>query len=356
MRPRIDVDKARQILRNPAVTGEFSGTILIAQADDVLIEESFGIASRRWQISASNETRFDIASVTKLFTSVAVLQQVELGRLSLESTIGQFVDLAGTRIDPNITIGHVLSHTSGIGDDADEEAGESYEALWVDRPTYSVMRTSDFLPQFVFKEPNFAPGEGCRYCNCGYILAGLALESVSGMDFRAYIQEHVFARAGMADAGFFDMRDAEPRVAEGWEPQRDGAGAVTSWKQNIFSYPPIGSPDAGAHSTAADLARFFSAVRNHRLLSPELTAELLTPRVKHRDLDSGGEIHFGLGLEFELGADGDVEVIYKEGINVGASAFLAYFPAADATLVLVSNSQSGVWEPFAQLREAIPRR
>ncbi len=79
-------------------------------------------------------------------------------------------------------------------------------------------RTADFLPGFVHKEPNFAPGEGCRYCNVGYVLAGLALESVTGTPYREHVREHVLARAGMDRSGFFRMDEAEPDVAEGWEP------------------------------------------------------------------------------------------------------------------------------------------
>lgn len=336
------------ILRNAASRNEFSGTIQLSRGGSVIHEGAYGIASRRWGVPVSLGTRFDVASVTKLFTSVAVLQQVDAGTLTLDSPIGRFVELGGTRIDPDITIGQLLTHTSGIGDDADEEAGESYEDLWVDRPTYSVTRTADFLPQFVHKEPNFAPGTGCRYCNCGYILAGLALETVTGMGYRDYVREHVFDAAGMKDSGFFSMRDAVPNVAEGWDPVRDDAGKVISWRQNIFSYPPIGSPDGGAHSTSADLVLFLGAVRDGRLLSAESTAAFLSPQVKHSDLDAG-ELHYGYGLAFRLDADGQVGLIYKDGINAGVSAFLGYYPQAGVTAALVSNSEDGAWGPLKEI-------
>ncbi|MCC3265265.1 serine hydrolase domain-containing protein [Arthrobacter gengyunqii] len=310
------------------------------------------MASRRWDMPVSLGTRFDVASITKLFTSVAVLQQVDAGTLSLDSPIGRFVDLDGTRVDPGITIGQLLTHTSGIGDDADEEAGESYEDLWADRPSYSVTKTVDFLPQFVHKDPNFAPGTGCRYCNCGYVLAGLALEAVTGASYRDYVREQVFATAGMRDSGFFSMREAVPNVAEGWDPVRDDTGAVISWRQNIFSYPPIGSPDGGAHSTSADLVRFLDAVRAGRLLSAESTAAFLVPQVKHSDLDAG-ELHYGYGLAFRLDADGRVGLMYKEGINAGASALLGYYPGADMTLAVVSNSETGVWGPLAEITAVV---
>ena len=123
------------------------------------------------------DTRFDTASTTKLFTAVATLQLIDAGAFGLDTSAGQYLGLEGTAISPDVTVRHLLTHTSGIGDDADKEAGESYEAVWRDAgPNYTVTETADFLPQFVHRPPNFIPGAGCRYNNCGYVLLGLMVE------------------------------------------------------------------------------------------------------------------------------------------------------------------------------------
>ena len=369
-------------LRAAADADAFSGVVRIERDGAEVFERAYGLASRRWGVPVRPSTRFDVASVTKLFTAVAVLQLVGDGRLGLDDRVHDHVDLAGTTIPREVTIRHLLTHTSGIADDADEEAGESYEALWVDRPSYSVTRTADFLPGFVHKEPNFPPGEGCRYCNVGFVLAGLALEAVTGTTYRDHVREHVFARAGMDRSGFFRMDEAEPDVAEGWEPVRADAadpGRVTGWRQNIYSYPPVGSPDGGAHVTARDLTRFWAAVRAGELLPPDLTRAFLTPQVKHDDADTdetddkdapsaerAASVHYGFGLEFELLADGSVRSAYKEGINTGVSAMLRHYPAAGAgvaggvddgaaalppaaapgvTVAVLANDESGAWPP-----------
>ena len=337
-----------ELLSRAEQDDDFSGAIRLVGGDEVLLDHAYGIASRRWGVPVRTSTRFDVASITKLFTSVAVLQQVEAGRLDLDASLGVVVPLAGTTISPEVTLRHLLTHTSGLADDADEEAGESYEALWLERPSYMVATTADFLPQFAHKPPRLAPGSDCRYCNVGYILAGLALEAVTGLTYRQYVQRSVFARAGMVSSGFFHMAGDEPDVAEGWDPVLAPDGTRTGWRSNIYSYPPIGSPDGGAHTTAADLVRFLTAVRRGELLGAALTETFLTPQVVHHATPDG-TVRYGFGLEFDVDPDGAVRSFWKDGVNVGASALVRHYPASDVTFALVSNSEDGAWPPVRQV-------
>ncbi len=276
----------------------------------------------------------------ELFTGVAALQLVGDGRLDLDALITGLVELAGTTISSAVTVRHLLNHTSGIADDADEEAGEEYEALWVDKPVYSVTETWDFLPQFAYKPALFAPGEKCRYCNVGYILVGLAIEEITGTPYREHIPQAVFAPAGMESSGFFDRREAAPDVAEGWDPVTDKDGARTGWKLNVFSYPPIGSTADGAQVTAGDMGRFLQAVRAGRLLTPEMTEAFLTPQVHHHDRD-GLSVWYGFGAEFVRDAAGTVRSYYKDGINTGAGGIARHYPDPGLDVVVLSNMSVG---------------
>ena len=219
-------------LRELEAADEFSGVVGVEQGDERLLLEAFGCASRTWNIPTTVETRFDTASLTKLFTAVATLQQVEHGTFALDTSVIGYLGLKETGISLAVTPYHLLTHTSGIADDADEEAGERYEDLFVERPNYSVTQTSDYLPQFIGKPPNFAPGEGCRYCNVGYVLLGLMIERATGSTYREYVTEHVFARAGMNRSGFFRMDVVEPDVAEGVEAIKDENGGIVGWQRN----------------------------------------------------------------------------------------------------------------------------
>ncbi|WP_037316143.1 serine hydrolase domain-containing protein [Amycolatopsis orientalis] len=322
-------------LTGRAAEDRFSGVVLIRRGDETLFERGYGLASRRWSVPNAPDVRYDTASVTKVLTAIAALRLADEGRLDIDRPIGEIIDLGGTAIAPGATTRHLLTHTSGIADDADEEAGESYEALWVDKPVYSVVNTRDHLPNFAYRAPNFAPGAGCRYCNSGYVLAGLVIEEITGRPYRDHVREAVLDRAGMTDSGFFDRRDPRPRVAEGWDPILDGE-RITGWKQNIFSYPPIGSPDGGAYCTVGDLVRLLRAIREERLLSPERTKEFLTPQVLH----SSG-VWYGFGLEFVLEPDGSVWNYYKDGGNVGVCSLARHYPGKGLDVALLSNATYG---------------
>ncbi|HVQ18555.1 MAG TPA: serine hydrolase domain-containing protein [Actinomycetes bacterium] len=342
----MDLDPLVALLTSSAAADRFSGAVRIDEGQTTLLRQAFGLASRTWRVPCHVDTRFDVASVTKLFTAVAVLQQVEGGSFDLETRVVPYLNLRNTSISDEVTAYQLLTHTSGIADDADEEAGERYEDLFVTRPNYAIRQTADFLPQFAHKAPNFAPGQGCRYCNCGYILLGLMVERATGATYRDYVTEHVFRRGGMDRSGFFAMDVVTQDVAEGADGVKDGSGDILRWRRNIYSYPPVGSPDGGAHVTVDDLITFHHALRDGRLLTRSLADEMLAP---HEDHKAGAELthRTGYGLEFDVDQQGEVVVYWKEGMNVGASAMLAHYPSLDLTLSIASNMEDGVWEPVA---------
>jgi CubicO group peptidase (beta-lactamase class C family) len=330
----------------------FSGVVLITQGQTPLFARTYGYASRAWKIRNSLDTRFDTASITKLFTSIAILQLVDQGAITLDTRVVDFLGLVDTAISKDATVYHLLTHSSGIGDDAEEEDGEDYADLWRSKANYSVTTTADFLPQFIHKPANFAPGEGCRYCNCSFVLLGLIVEQVTGLTYRDYVRRHVFAKAGMDHSGFFWLDRVYENVAEGSDPVRDEEGQVVGWKRNIYSFPPIGSPDSGAYVTAGDLDRFLRTVKSGALLSLELTDAFLTPQVLCRERE-GWTQKYGYGLWFYIDRSGNVVCYQKEGINAGVSGLVRHFPDQDINVVILSNMVDGVWKPVWRIHEMV---
>lgn len=328
---------------------DFSGTALV-RIGKQSVSMQRGEAHRGFHVPVNGRTRFDCASVTKLFTAAAALQLVGQGRFALDTPICDLADLAGTKIPRDVTVLHLLNHTSGIADDADEEAGEDYADLFKASPNYAIRECRDFLPNFAYKEPNFAVGTDVRYCNCSFVLLGLAIEKASGLAYREYVRQNIFVPAGMHGADFLAMDGVNENFAEGYT---DGGT-----RKNIYSYPPIGTPDGGACVTAQDLCLFFDAVKGGRLLPSDLSAFFLRPNSPvSRPFDwNGTECTWrtGCALEF-VEKDGKIRYMYKEGVNAGVSAIVSYHPEQDALIALLSNNEANVWTIHDALRDRIHR-
>ena len=342
-----------QYLQQRAQRDAFSGVALITQGSSQLFAGAYGYASRSWKTPNTLVTRFDTASVTKLFTAVAISQLIERGFFTFDTSVIDFLGLRDTTIVREVNVYHLLTHTSGIADDAEEEDGEDYADIWKTRANYSVTETADFLPQFAYKPPNFSPGQRCRYCNCGYVLLGLLIEKASGLSYRDYVRQHIFTPAEMLHSDFFRMDLVYDDIAEGCDPLRDEDGTIRAWKKNIYSYPPIGSPDGGAHVTASDLDRFFRKLKAGALLSPQATAAFFTPQVRYRHTREGWDRMYGYGIEFAVDGAGKVLLAQKGGINAGVSAVIRHYPDPDINVVLLANTQEGVWEPLRAIHRLL---
>lgn len=318
---------------------EFSGVVKIVDASGTLFESATGLASRRWNVPVALDTRFDTASITKLFTAVAVLQLVETGELDLEASIHDYVDLDDTTISPKVTLLHLLTHTSGVADDVDEEAGESYDELWSRVPVYTLTETIDLLATFAQKPAVTEPGVEPYYSDSGYVLAGLALESVTERRYRDVVTSAIFDVADMPGTGFWDRRSDAPAIAEGWNKSDDG-----TWTESVFAAPPIGNPASGAQATADDLLSFLRSLRSGGLLTAEMTEEFLTPQVEFDE-----DLFYGFGLEFDLDDDGEVRSYYADGVGAGSSGIVRHYPAAGVDMVVLSNSEDGAWDVVREI-------
>jgi CubicO group peptidase (beta-lactamase class C family) len=338
-----------------AYAPHFSGTCLVKSGAEILFSGASGLANRDFEIPNRLDTRFDTASVTKVFTAVAVLQLVEQELLRLSDRIGEIIDLSDTAIPGEVTIEQLLNHTSGIADDADEEAGEDYSALFIDKPNYSIRNCVDFLPQFAYKEPVFKAGTNVRYNNCAFVLLGLAVEKQTGMTYRDYVAQRVFTPAGMTNTFFGAKDEVCPHTAEGYFAVSDENGAFVKWKKNIYSYPPIGTPDGGALTTVEDLDKLIRALQSHTLLSPAYSAMIFTPHCEFTRPHKWGTWRTGYAFEF-IEAGEKIFCMYKEGSNPGVDAIFSFYPGLDIGLHILSNQDGPFWQMYHDMQDVLASR
>ena len=326
-----------------AANDRFSGSVLVTRGATTLLECSAGWADRAHGAPVTPATRFATASLSKMFTAAAVLSCVREGLLDVDDRVVDVLpDARRPRTMPDaVTVHHLLAHTSGIGDYAEEDEElpgyvEDYASLWVHRPVQTMQRPDDFLPLYADAAPVAPPGEAYHYSNAGYVLLGAVLEEVTDRPFIDVVGERVFGPAGMASSGYFRSDEARPDVAVGYLP-RHGPGAP--WRTNVFSVPVVGGGDGGAHVTARDVDRFLRAVASGDLLGPDLTARMLTPHVPVVD-------GFTMGYGVLIRPDGGG--FTKDGGDPGIETIARHMPREDVSMVVLCNGE-GMLDPVWDL-------
>jgi D-alanyl-D-alanine carboxypeptidase len=299
-------------LEELAEADEFSGVVLLATADGDLIRHAFGPADRRDGRPVCPETRFDLGSIYKLFTSTAILRLVQDGRLGLGDPAGKYVDGLDAAIAEGVTVEHLLRHQSGLGDylmDPEFEADPK-----------GFRRPADYLPLLKRQALAFEPGTRTRYSNMGFVLLGAIVEGVTGGDYHDVVDALVFRLAGMATAG----PTGGPDAARRYHHMPDG------WMPVDADYPQVASPAGGGFAAAADLHRFAEALLDLRLLDLEHTALLLSHFQTPSDPVS-------LPAEFAVGGGAD-----------GVAAAFMIRPAERKTVVVLANVDSFPVEELAR--------
>ncbi|BAB05986.1 serine hydrolase [Halalkalibacterium halodurans] len=313
---------------------KLSGTALMKKGEDIPFIASLGFANRAERIPNEHHTRFGIASGCKLFTAIAICQLVEAGKLSFDTPLSDWLDAPF----PNVTIHHLLTHTSGVPDYFDEEITDDFEDLWKDVPMYHLRRLKDFLPLFQHAPMKFPPGHRFHYNNAGFILLGLVVESVSGVTFQEYVEANVFQRAGMHESGYFAFDTLPAKTALGYIDLEDG-----SWKTNLYSLPVIGGSDGGAYVTAEDMMKLWLALMRHELLNETYTQKLLTPHVHCEDDD-----YYGYGVWIKQ-QDGAISKYHVMGYDPGVCFHSAFYPTSNGIVVVCANQSSGAYDVMAAI-------
>jgi CubicO group peptidase (beta-lactamase class C family) len=273
-RPRNNAEVVRFVdanLQRLAKADAFSGVVYIAAHDSVIYERAFGLADREDSVPNTTHTRFALASMGKMFTATAILQLVEQGKLNLDDTLAKILPrYPNADRARKITIRHLLSHTSGMGDQWSTPR----------RPVPGLTGALGTVAAVAYAPLLFEPGAQWSYSNEGYNVLAAVIEEVTGSKFKDYIRTHVHSKAGMTETvleGGSD--DIIPHRAVGYRPADDdllGAGPLRANWSFIVGAGAGGA--GGGYSTAQDLARFGRALREGKLISPALRDSMWTAR------------------------------------------------------------------------------
>jgi CubicO group peptidase (beta-lactamase class C family) len=244
-------------------TQDFSGCVTVRDGDDTVLNECRGLAERRFNVAATDQTRFHIGSMDKMFTGVAIAQLVEGGKLSWDDTLAKLVpEYPDQAAAGRITVWELLHHTAGLGDFLVPDYLEHSERF---------INPADYLGLIARQPLVGEPGKQWIYSNAGYMLLGRIIENVSGEGYFSYIQRHIFTPAHMESSGFDGLDEIVPGLAVGY--YHDGLFSRT-WKADWLKLGYKGGPAGGGYSNNTDLLRFAAALRGGKLVGPATLARM----------------------------------------------------------------------------------
>jgi CubicO group peptidase (beta-lactamase class C family) len=312
----------------------FSGVVSIRQHDAVIYERAAGYADRSNKIENTPDTRFGIASGTKFFTALAIGKLIEAGKLSLSTKLKECVALPFPHYSPEITIGHLLTNTSGIPDYLDEEKITDFDNFSIGIPWYEMKGPRDYLVAFPDEPMKFAPGERFSYSNGGYILLGVVIEELTSMRYQDFVEQSVFKPVGIDRSGYFAFNKLPEKTAFGYVEEETG------WRTNIYNLPIVGASDGGAYTTVHDVATLWRAFWEYRILPQELVDIYSRPHI--RTSTTNEEAYYGHGL-WLIARDGQSSEVSFSGADAGVSFDSIVYRDSGLLVTVISNTSNGAW-------------
>lgn len=316
------IEKIDKLLSACAEYGRFNGSVLIAEKGKVIYKKGFGLANMEWNVPNQVDTKFRLASISKQFTAMLILQLVAEGKLQLDVPISTYLPDYPEKNASRITIHHLLTHTSGI---------PNYTSF----PTYRDMMLSPHKPSeivdlFADAALEFTPGEKFAYSNSGYVLLGALIEKATGKTFEKVLQEKIFTPLKMNNSGYDRNSPVIKNRAAGY--YRNGNAFVNA------NYIDMSTPyAAGAlYSTVEDLYLWDRALYTEKLL-PKKYMDLLFE--KHTP---GFGNYYGYGWEIGAMRIGstkeEVQTISHSGTINGFNTQITRIPSDQSLIVLLNNT------------------
>jgi CubicO group peptidase (beta-lactamase class C family) len=305
-------------LQKLAANDLFSGTVLVAKDGKPFFRKAYGVANKDFNAPNRIDTKFNLGSMNKMFTSVAIAQLVERGKLSFDDPLAKFLpEFPDKESAQKIKIKHLLSHTAGLGSYFNQKFFDS------SRENY---RTVDDLMKLAEGEKmQFEPGSKWSYSNTGMLVLGKVIEKVTGQNYYDYIRENIYKPAGMTNSDCYELDKVNSNLAVGYEKEYTDAGIEFS--NNVFKHVMRGGPAGGGYSTVDDLFKFDVALRSGKLVGQEMVKILLSAKPELNSPD------YGYGFQI----DKDLSIAGHGGGFPGISSNLDMFLSNGYSAAVMSN-------------------
>jgi D-alanyl-D-alanine carboxypeptidase len=319
---RLDRDFA-PYLRDLAGQDRFSGIVVVAKNGVPFYHAEYGMADKSASVSNTTDMRFNLGSMDKMFTAIAIAQLVESRRVWLDSTVGTYLRAYPNRdVASNVTVRQLLTHTSGLGD---------YFIRGYPENGMRINRAADLLQYFVMDSLAFRPGARMSYSNAGFAVLGAIIEQVSGESYFDYVQRHIFLPAGMMRSGFEAERGS---TAIGYTRRGPGEGIqgpdTGARHPNTGLIEARGGPAGGGYSTAHDLIAFARSLWSGKLVSRALVDEFTT-----------GKVTMGPVMKYAFGFGdlhiGSTRIVGHNGGAKGVNAEFDSYPDLGYDVVVLTN-------------------
>jgi CubicO group peptidase (beta-lactamase class C family) len=302
--------------------------VRVDRGGEIELAKAYGHAHRGHGIANRLDTRFAVASGTKGLTAATIVSLIVDGTLTPSTTVRPLLRDDLPLVPDSVTVEHLLSHRSGIGDYLDEDVEFDRNEYVLSVPVHELATTEQYLAVLGGHSPKFTPGERFSYCNSGYVVLALVAERATGVAFHDLVHARVCERAGMSSTAFLRADELDGSVALGYLD-------VVGHRTNVLHLPVRGNGDGGIYTTLADVHAFWRAFDAGRLVPEAWRAEMVAPRSTITDTT----LRYGLGFWLH----GTRAVPMLEGSDAGVSFRTIHDPANALTHTVVSNTTDGAW-------------
>ena len=296
-------------------------SIAIVEDGKVIFKNSYGLREINSKEKISSSTNFNIASLTKQFTAMAILQLAEKNKLSLSDKLSRFFPEMNPKVADLITIKQLLTHSSGIPDHYDYTNTKNLQHAH-DRDVLNAIKNAD--------STYFKPGSKFRYSNTAFCLLALIIEKTSGLPYAEYLQKNIFLPSGMKHSAVWNENASVFKPASGYEfDKTENKFRKSHGEENIF-FSTEG--DGGIYTSVNDYLKWFNALQSGKIFSKKITDKARSIQFA---IDENKKLGYGYGWFID---SSDVsKKVYHSGSNGGFRSFSFTIPTQNMLLVIFSN-------------------